>query len=107
MTTELKAMETTRVLPRTTENRDKFHSSHYESNGIEVIEYISSNKLDFNRASIIKYADRCGKKQGQEKLDIKKIIDYAMLLAFQEGIEITREDIHKLVDYRFDWKGKN
>lgn len=105
MATELKAMESTRRVSLDTP-KETFHSSHYESNGIEVIEYISSNKLDFNRASIIKYADRCGKKQGQEKLDIKKIIDYAMLLAFQEGIEITREDIHNLVDYRFDWKGK-
>lgn len=107
-TTKLKAMENTRVLPRTMmePTEEKFHSAHYESDGIEVIEYISSNKLDFNRASIIKYADRCGKKQGQEKLDIRKIIDYAMLLAFQEGIDISRDEIHQLVDYRFNWKEK-
>lgn len=63
-----------------------------------------SNKLDFTRASIVKYAHRAGLKKSQELLDIKKIIDYAMLLAFQEGIEIDRDDIKELIDYRFNWK---
>lgn len=84
----------------------EFHSKHYETQGIEPIEYISSNKLDFNRGSIVKYAHRAGDKEGQEILDIKKIIDYAMLLAFQEGIQINREDVIQLVNYRFDWIGK-
>lgn len=109
MTTELKPMENTRrvsidtQLAQTIEPK-VFHSSHYHAEGIEPIEYISSNKLDFNRGSIIKYAHRAGDKAGQERLDIKKIIDYAMLLAFQEGIDIEREDIKELVDYRFNWK---
>lgn len=82
----------------------KFHSSHYESDSIEPIEFMMSNKMDFCRASIVKYAFRAGKKEGQEVLDIKKIIDYAMLLAIQEGISFTKEDAQSIIDYRFGWK---
>lgn len=84
----------------------KFHSSHYESDSIEPIEFMMSNKLDFCRASIIKYAFRAGKKEGQESLDIKKIIDYAILLAMQEGIDFTYQDAKDIIDYRFEWEGK-
>lgn len=84
----------------------KFHSDHYESESIEPIDLMINNKLDFVRSSIIKYAFRAGKKVGQEVLDIKKIIDYAVLLAIQEGIDIQRDDIHELINYRFDWKEK-
>lgn len=86
------------------EKPEKFHSSHYESKGIECIELITSNKLDFCRSSIIKYAFRAGNKEGQGKLDIKKIIDYALLLALQEDIEFSKEDAQSIIDYRFGWK---
>lgn len=82
---------------------EEFHSSHYEGK-IEPIEFIMANKMTFNRGNIIKYATRAGKKSGQEKLDIHKIIDYAMLMAFEEGVDIDKDDIIKLVNYRFDWK---
>lgn len=81
----------------------EFHSSHYEGK-IEPIEFIMANKMSFNRGNIIKYATRACKKSGQEKLDIHKIIDYAMLMAFEEGVDIDKDDIIKLVNYRFDWK---
>lgn len=83
----------------------EFHSSHYEGK-IEPIEFIMANKMSFNRGNIIKYATRACKKSGQEKLDIHKIIDYAMLMAFEEGVDIDKDDIIKLVNYRFDWKKK-
>ncbi|MGL5718870.1 MAG: DUF3310 domain-containing protein [Paraclostridium sp.] len=86
--------------------KKEFHSSHYESDGIECIEFITSNKLDFCRGSIIKYAFRAGDKKGQESLDIKKIIDYAILLAMQEGIDFTYQDAKDIIDYRFEWEGK-
>ena len=82
----------------------KFHSDHYRSDGIEPIEFIVSNKMDFCRASIEKYAFRAGKKLGQEVLDITKIIDYAILLAIQEDIPFTKEDAQAIIDYRFKWK---
>ena len=83
-------------------NKDNFHSSHYHGE-LEPIDLISSNKLDFNRASIIKYAFRAGKKSGQEKLDITKIIDYALLLALQENIELPKEEVLELIEYRYSW----
>lgn len=83
--------------------KDEFHSGHYNAT-IEPIEYIMMNKLSFNRGNIIKYATRAGKKSGQEKLDIHKIIDYAILMAFEEGIDIKESEIIDLVKYRFNWE---
>lgn len=80
-----------------------FHSSHYEV-AIEPIQFIMANKMTFNRGNIIKYATRLGFKSGQEKLDIHKIIDYAMLMAIEENIELDRDELVKLIDYRMNWK---
>lgn len=80
-----------------------FHSSHYEG-AIEPIQFIMANKMTFNRGNIIKYATRLGFKSGQEKLDIHKIIDYAMLMAIEENIELDRDELVKLIDYRMNWK---
>lgn len=80
-----------------------FHSSHYEGK-IEPIQFIMANKMTFNRGNIIKYATRACKKSGQEKLDIHKIIDYAMLMAIEENIELDRDELVKLIDYRMNWK---
>ena len=86
--------------------KKEFHSSHYESESIEPIEFMMSNKMDFCRASIVKYTFRAGKKEGQGTLDIKKIIDYAILLAMQEGIDFTYQDAKDIIDYRFEWEDK-
>lgn len=60
---------------------------HYEGK-IEPIDLIIGNKLDFVRGSIVKYACRAGKKEGEAEKDILKIIDYALLLAKQEDIDV-------------------
>ncbi len=80
--------------------------SHYSSDGIEPIIPIMKNKYTFNRANIIKYAHRAGLKEGQEILDIQKIIDYAMFLAFEENINIKEDNIVSLVKKRFAWGRK-
>ena len=80
-----------------------FHSSHYEG-VIEPIQFIMANKMSFNRGNIIKYATRAGKKSGQEKLDIHKIIDYAMLMAIEEGVDINEDELIDLIKYRMKWK---
>ena len=51
---------------------------HYSQVEIQPIMYILSNKLDFCRGNIIKYVTR-GKFKDKDK-DIKKIIDYAVLI---------------------------
>ncbi|MGL5963973.1 MAG: DUF3310 domain-containing protein, partial [Fusobacteriaceae bacterium] len=71
--------------------------THYQSSGIEPINFIMSNKLDFCRGNIIKYAFRAGKKQGEATADITKIIHYALFLAEQENIEIDWNKIRGLV----------
>lgn len=78
-------------------------NNHYKSK-IEPLEYIIENGFDFVRGNIIKYASRAGKKEGEEKNDIKKIIDYALILAKQENINIDFDELKKVIDYRKEWK---
>lgn len=47
---------------------------HYHKRGIQPIEYIKSNNLDFNRGSVIKYVTR--DKEKNKEQDIKKAIHF-------------------------------
>lgn len=50
---------------------------HYNSGGIEPIDYINANELNFNLGNVVKYITRAGKKDGEEPIkDLKKAIDY-------------------------------
>jgi len=61
--------------------------SHYKDKGIQPIEYITANNLDFCEGNIVKYASRHKEKNGAE--DIRKVIHYAQfILKFQYGEEI-------------------
>ena len=51
--------------------------SHYQSAGIEPIDYINSHNFNFNLGNAIKYISGCGKKEGESvTIDLKKAIDY-------------------------------
>ncbi|MGL4997839.1 MAG: DUF6501 family protein [Cetobacterium sp.] len=78
---------------------------HYKTGEIEPFDFYHSNgDLEaFCKCCINKYTTRLGKKLGEEKKDIKKIIDYALTLAYSKDIEIDFEDLHKLLDYRKGW----
>lgn len=55
---------------------------HYKSAGIQPVEYIEANKLDFFEGSAIKYITRHAKKNGKE--DLQKAIHYLeMLIAYR------------------------
>ena len=50
---------------------------HYQSGGIEPIDFINSHNMNFNKGCAIKYISRCGKKEGESEIkDLKKAIDY-------------------------------
>lgn len=56
-------------------NRPKV--SHYQSGGIEPIDYINSHNMNFNCGCVVKYITRNGKKDGECAIkDLKKAIDY-------------------------------
>jgi hypothetical protein len=66
---------------------------HYKKCGIEPVEYIHANNLDFFRGNIVKYVTRDKDKNGAE--DIRKVIDYAnMILEFDYGIVPESEEIN-------------
>lgn len=63
------------------------YSSHYAGNNesqhnIQTIDLLSAKNLasNFCQANIIKYSSRYGDKKGKNKIDLLKVIHYAMLL---------------------------
>lgn len=74
--------------------------THYKKCGIEPVEYIHANGLDFFRGNIVKYVTRDKDKNGAE--DIRKVIDYAnMILEFDYGIlpeAKTKENGHVIME---------
>jgi hypothetical protein len=63
------------VKPFSVEERPKV--KHYQTGGIEPIDYINSHNFNFNKGNAIKYISRCGKKEGESEVkDLQKAIDY-------------------------------
>jgi len=53
--------------------------SHYKDCGIQPVEYIHANKLDYFEGNVVKYITR-HRTKGQGKKDIEKAIHYAQLI---------------------------
>jgi|TARA_R100000951_G_scaffold1764_1_gene3467 hypothetical protein len=52
---------------------------HYKDCGIQPVEYIHANKLDYFEGNVIKYITR-HRTKGQGKKDVEKAIHYAQLI---------------------------
>lgn len=63
---------------------------HYTRGGIQPIEYIHANEMDFMTGNIIKYATRWRFK-GQALSDLRKVIHYAELLIEAESLDTKCE----------------
>ena len=63
-------------------NDKQVGGSHYMSKGIQPIEYILANQLDFCEGNIVKYATRWKDKGGVE--DLRKIKHYCDFLIERE-----------------------
>ncbi len=73
------------------------HPSHYTSGKIEVIDFITDQKLDFCLGNVVKYISRAGKKEQQGKdiftktlEDLKKAkfyLDYKIKLLEETNIQ--------------------
>lgn len=65
----------------------QYGGDHYKDKGIQPIEYITANNLDFCQGNIVKYVTRHKDKNGAE--DIRKVIHYAQfILKFEYGEDI-------------------
>jgi hypothetical protein len=53
--------------------------NHYKDCGIQPVEYIHANKLDYFEGNVIKYITR-HRTKGQGKKDVEKAIHYAQLI---------------------------
>lgn len=55
---------------------------HYAKRGIQPLQYILANELDFCQGNVVKYVTRFRDKNGVQ--DLKKVIHYAMFLLEDE-----------------------
>ena len=77
---EAKNSTATPIFPQFSGAREKqVGGSHYKSSGIQPVDYIYQNELDFFEGNIIKYTTR-HRKKGEGSEDIKKVIHYAELI---------------------------
>lgn len=66
------------------------NGDHYTRGGIQPIDYIHANDMDFMTGNIIKYATRWRYK-GQALSDLRKVIHYAELLIDAEALDAKCE----------------
>ena len=74
---------------------EKTYSGHYTSaNGIQSMDLISSSGrgLDFCLGNVLKYASRYGKKNGANRIDLMKIIHYALLAMNEHDIKESNSE---------------
>ena len=64
--------------------------NHYKDCGIQPVQYIHANKLDYLEGNVIKYITR-HRTKGQGKKDIEKAIHYAQLIL---ELEYEKENIN-------------
>ncbi len=64
--------------------------NHYKDCGIQPVQYIHANKLDYLEGNVIKYITR-HRTKGQGKKDIEKAIHYAQLIL---ELEYGKENIN-------------
>ena len=64
--------------------------THYEKCGIQPIEYIHANNLNFDEGSVVKYVSRHRNKNGAE--DIMKMIQYGTFI-LKDEYHYTNEQI--------------
>ena len=86
------------------DNNNQIGGDHYKKCGIDPVEYIQANWVDFNEGSIIKYISRHRNKNGAE--DIRKIKDYCdIILELDYGIKRTIEDDIRDLEVRLKKEG--
>ena len=69
---------------------DQVGGDHYSKLGIQPVEYINANNLDYFQGNVIKYITRHKDKGGKE--DVLKVIDYCKkIIGFQYG-DVTVKD---------------
>ena len=66
----------------------QYGGEHYKGRGIEPVEYIHANKMDFFQGNIVKLITRFREKGGAT--DLQKAIHYSqMLLEMDYGVKTT------------------
>tara|TARA_R110002153_G_scaffold223455_1_gene375987 strand:+ start:11819 stop:12115 length:297 start_codon:yes stop_codon:yes gene_type:complete len=88
------------LAPSSTDPLDKqVGGSHYKSCGIQPVEYIYANDLNYFEGNIIKYITR-HRTKGEGRKDIEKVIHYAELILQLEYEEVDNKMLRDLISER-------
>jgi hypothetical protein len=75
------------------------YKGHYtnpdeEENSVQTLDLLKSigTAAPFCQSNIIKYASRFGKKNGADRLDLLKVIHYAILLYYFSGCQYPQDN---------------
>ena len=80
MARKMKEESELKKFPQFSGAREKqVEGNHYKNSGIQPVDYIYENELDFFEGNIIKYTTR-HRKKGEGSEDIRKVIHYAELI---------------------------
>jgi hypothetical protein len=66
------------------------HPEHYTHGGIEPIDLIESQGLNFNRGNVVKYVTRAGRKKSKGKTILSKELEDLKKAAFYLQREISK-----------------
>ena len=69
---------------------DKTYSGHYSKNKFQSTEFIidCGHGMGFALGNVLKYAQRYGKKDGKNRADILKILQYALIALHQHDLDL-------------------
>ena len=69
------------ILAELKEYIDKTYQQHYNKNKFQATEFIidSGHGMGFSLGNILKYAQRYGKKNGCDRIDLLKVLHYGII----------------------------
>ena len=74
---------------------DKTYDGHYSKNKFQSTEFIidSGHGEGFCIGNIMKYAQRYGRKAGKNRIDLMKIIHYAIIAIHNNDLEMNKNEV--------------
>ena len=76
---------------------DKTYGEHYSKNKFQSTEFIidSGHGEGFCIGNIMKYAQRYGRKAGKNRVDLMKIIHYAIIAIHNNDLEMKKNEVEQ------------
>ena len=85
------------ILKELQEYIDKTYDEHYSHKNFQATEFVidSGHGEGFCIGNIMKYAQRYGRKAGKNRVDLMKIIHYAIIAIHNNDLEMNKNEIEQ------------